>query len=409
MRNLIAAVLLALCFVAACSSGAKKAALPENAESLPASMLQKNEAAVNEEAGERDRAAFSNDVASGEDAAGESAESYEITTSSEETKEYVDSFFYSQNRNLIAPKILISSDDAFKVNADIQNHVRELAGESEDNGNYMTYRAILNGNVLSVLIQEEIYDKGEFRFISYNFDISTGALLTIDDMFERAGMSPVKALDIFEKERALHWSSIAKQRGESLNTYKALQEKELGYLETAYKNKNLAIILDEDGLINVVCVLMDVTDSSYWQLYCMTENRTKSLQRNYYGGEFAAVLIESPTEEELKNIKIVKKIIPKKTEDSESKKYLLLPLWENLSFQWFENKDSFGEKQVEEVQWRTDELLGEDAIYIELSQKHVEENRYFAVIEYNKENFRFYLNEKETLNGQYDIRYLILK
>lgn len=288
----------------------------------------------------------------------------------EELDQLVKKTYYHQNKNLIAPFILLGSADADQVNKEIEARVLQM-GENKDQSSqvFMTYQALLNERVLSVLIQMDTDQ--DTRFLAYNFDIDTGQSLFPDQVLNRVGLNWEEAANIFYQERKAYWSGLNKIVSISEDKYPEYINYEIDYLHQSYAQRDLPIILGADGFANMLCILLDEDKNTYWQLYCLAHNRVVLLQSNAYGAEFPAVIIASPDQEEMSSLKLVRHI---KTfsEQADKKSFLLLPLWYELDFQWqIRTRNKFRENKADKRPAESQHLELGEAIYIEMAADEV--------------------------------------
>ncbi|RRD95533.1 hypothetical protein EII17_03405 [Clostridiales bacterium COT073_COT-073] len=320
-------------------------------------------------------------------------------------EEFVKMTYYHRDKNLIAPLIQLPSPDADRVNRELKQKVLAMADKVDQS--FMTYRALLNQNVLSILIQ---MDEGtHIEFKSYNFNIETGKEMTVDEVLKFAGLDWQLAESIFYAERKAYWRSLKKLT--ELTDKEAMNQLnyEVAELHQSYQTQELPIILDEDGLANVVCVLLDDDGVKYWQLFTISGNRTILLQRNAYGAEFPAVIIESPTQEEMLNLKIVGKISSDSQDSLNLKSFLVLPLWEDLEFEWLKQEENLAGNQELRAQQRI-HVTGGEAIYIEMSQAQVDSRLYQAAIIQGEDQGNFSPNDfHEVSEVELGILYLPLE
>ena len=307
-------------------------------------------------------------------------------------KEYIRSVYFEGNKNWIAPVFLLQSKAAVAANREIRERLQEITKDSaKAEKTRITYQFWAKDNILSVLIQAENGTEAETEFFGYNFDVTTGEKLTVDQLLQAAGMDWPTVTQIFDGERRAYWRAVADQNGRPAESYQLYYEREIKTLRSFYEEGQLAVILDEDKLINVLAFLRDEYGKPYWRLYCVTANRTALMQRNAYGGDFPAVVLADPSPEELANVKIIKKLLL--PAGDKKKAYLLLPLWDGLRFEW-------GRKTTDPVRagaeakllWASEELPGENTIYVELGAANGRTGQYYGV-------FRQY-GEKSTFDPQ---------
>ena len=315
-------------------------------------------------------------------------------------KKYIRSVYLSGNKNWIAPVFLLGTEAAIAANREIRAELQEItenSGQAEKT--QIAYQSWLKENILSVLIQAENGTEAETYFSAYNFDIHTGEKLTVDQLLQRAGMDWREAEQIFAGERKAYWRAVAVQNGRMQDSYLPYAEKEIETLQTFYAEGRLAAVLDEDKLLNLLVFLEDGYGESYWRLYCLTTNRTTLLQRNAYGGDFPAVALADPSAEELANVKIVKKFL--ESSGGKKKTYLLLPLWDGLSFEWSKKNAALIRAGVEtKLLWTSGELPGEDTIYIELNAENESNAYYYGIFRQSGEKSVFEPKDFQTLSQE---------
>ncbi len=315
-------------------------------------------------------------------------------------KKYIRSVYLSGNKNWIAPVFLLGTEAAIAANREIRAELQEItenSGQAEKT--QIAYQSWLKENILSVLIQAENGTEAETYFSAYNFDIHTGEKLTVDQLLQRAGMDWREAEQIFAGERKAYWRAVAVQNGRMQDSYLPYAEKEIETLQTFYAEGRLAAVLDEDKLLNLLVFLEDGYGESYWRLYCLTTNRTTLLQRNAYGGDFPAVALADPSAEELANVKIVKKFL--ESSGGKKKTYLLLPLWDGLSFEWSKKNAVLIRAGVEtKLLWTSGELPGEDTIYIELNVENESNAYYYGIFRQSGEKSVFEPKDFQTLSQE---------
>ncbi|MDO4765892.1 MAG: hypothetical protein Q4A29_07515 [Eubacteriales bacterium] len=296
---------------------------------------------------------------------------------STQADKYVKLTYYHKNKELIAPYFLFETGDAERVNKEIEELTLSLGDKfSEETPIHTTYTSLSYSGVLSTLIQMNM--NGEIDFVVYNFDMESGEQLGIDDVLAVAGLDWQDAKGIFYRDRAAFWKGVEKIRKQGQSTLDSYLNREMDKINNLYNNGKLSIILDEDGLINFVVYLQDEHLDYYWQLYCISKNRTERLQRNAYSREFPMVVIKSPTEEELSNINIIKKIMVDEKQESEKSSFLLLPLWENLNVSW-KQWDIKRNGQEEETIWQQKNLYVGEAIYIEIDENGLKEDNFVQI------------------------------
>ena len=315
-------------------------------------------------------------------------------------KKYIRSVYLSGNKNWIAPVFLLGTEAAIAANREIRAELQEItenSGQAEKT--QIAYQSWLKENILSVLIQAENGTEAETYFSAYNFDAGTGEKLTVDQLLQRAGMDWREAEQIFAGERKAYWRAVAVQNGRMQDSYLPYAEKEIETLQTFYAEGRLAAVLDEDKLLNLLVFLEDGYGESYWRLYCLTTNRTTLLQRNAYGGDFPAVALADPSAEELANVKIVKKFL--ESSGGKKKTYLLLPLWDGLSFEWSKKNAVLIRAGVEtKLLWTSGELPGEDTIYIELNAENESNAYYYGIFRQSGEKSVFEPKDFQTLSQE---------
>lgn len=277
---------------------------------------------------------------------------------------YVKSSHYHKNKDLIAPFFLFESADAKKVNKEIESWILDLAEESKDsNPIYTTYSSIYHAGILSTVIQ--IDRNGEISFLTYNFDAQNGNQVGLDTVLAKVGLDWEMAKNIFWRDRIAFWKGLRSIYPKQGSQYREKAEAEIGLLQEMYEQNSLPFLLDEDGLMNFILNLSDKNANYYWQMYCISPNRTERLQRNAYSIEFPMVVIPAPREEELSNINIVKKIVIEGKTENKKKHFLLLPLWESLNFSWQQSKER-EDAELDRNSWQRNNLSIGEAISIEM-------------------------------------------
>ena len=312
-------------------------------------------------------------------------------------EEYIRPTYFNGNRNWVAPIFLQDSDAVTAANREIRAKLQELTKDSAQAEKLrITYQSWLKEDILSVLIQADNGLETETHYFSYNFEVTTGRRLTMDELLQSVGIDWQEAEQLFAGERKAYWRAIAIQEGVAQDKYLPYAEQEIKTLQTLYAEGRLALILDEDKLLNLLVFLQDGYGESYWRLYCLTANRTILLQRNSYGGGFLAAVLVNPSAEELANVKIVKRILEATGDQKQT--YLLLPLWDGLSFEWSRKNTLSVESSAEVEQlWTSGELLGEDTIYVELN---ADETRYCGVFHQYDEESIFHPDDFQTLSQE---------
>ena len=260
-------------------------------------------------------------------------------------EEYIRPTYFNGNRNWVAPIFLQDSDAVTAANREIRAKLQELTKDSAQAEKLrITYQSWLKEDILSVLIQADNGLETETHYFSYNFEVTTGRRLTMDELLQSVGIDWQEAEQLFAGERKAYWRAIAIQEG-------AAQDKYLPY----------------------------------------AEQEIQTLQ----SGFLAAVLV-NPSAEELANVKIVKRIL--EATGNQKQTYLLLPLWDGLSFEWSRKNTLSVESSAEVEQlWTSGELLGEDTIYVELN---ADETRYCGVFHQYDEESIFHPDDFQTLSQE---------
>ncbi len=387
-RWAVAVLFLAISlFCAGCSSGMQKLAdtVAETAE--PQSMKVEEAEAAAESAESLPEEAF----------AEKSREMEEALSEKAVEGKYIQTTYFHKNPDWVIPLLLLKSKDAEATNQEIEAYLAEIMEEKKGLGEiFVTYQSWLYENILSVLLQVEIGMGSDIYFFSYIFDTETGKRLETDEIFQISGMDWEKAKEIFSAERKAYWSSIIR-RGGAAEEYFSYAAEEISALQNFYEEGLLPVVLDEDGLPNMLSIILSEAGESYWQLYGITENRTTLVQRNAYGGDLAAVVLADPDEAELANVKIRKKIAAE-SGSGEKKAFLLLPLRDGTTFEWLWQDASNvrsgteSEKQI----WQAEALFVGEAIYIELTEEEIEKKLYYGRIGYYDEEAFFYPKELQA-------------
>lgn len=289
---------------------------------------------------------------------------YSLAEQTGQVEKYVKSLYYNKSRDLIAPFFLFESEDANAVNREIEAWIMDFAKEAEQNNTiHTTYSSIFHSGILSTMIQMD--RNGEISFITYNFEVESGKLLGLDTVLSKVGIDWETARKIFWKDRTAFWYGIENMQKKPSDSLQKYARAELKEVQDMYEQDALPFILDEDGLVNFVLNLRDNNLDYYWQMYCISPNRTERLQRNAYSREFPMVVIPAPNEEELSNINIIKKIIIEGNPKNPKKHFLLVPLWESLNFSWLHSKEK-EEMEVDRNSWQKNNLSVGEAISIEI-------------------------------------------
>ncbi len=134
-------------------------------------------------------------------------------------------------KDLKVPYININSDDAKKVNQELENLYMEYAEEFDESATpdigimthlLLNYKKYTNGNVISIVVVDGAQATAPwyFQYHTYNFDITTGKLLSYKDVYTKAG---IKESDIDKKTE----TAITNKLKEKYNLYKLDEVKDI--------------------------------------------------------------------------------------------------------------------------------------------------------------------------------------
>ena len=188
-------------------------------------------------------------------------------------------------KDLVVPYININSNDATKVNTELENLYLKYAKEFDSCideaktttgpgcSQILTYRTYSYNNILSVVVIDSIQATSTyiFNYHIYNFDLNTGNIISYNDMLSKLGynkdtiLDKMKAsiknqMDITYKNnpegdlsKACHYNKD--NNGNPLYgttncydiTYKLLQE--------SIDNSSILYFVDNDGILNILPIL----------------------------------------------------------------------------------------------------------------------------------------------------------
>ncbi len=169
-------------------------------------------------------------------------------------------------KDLKVPYININSDDAKKVNQELEKLYMKYAKQFDENASeglmcrlLLNYKTYTNNNILSIIEvdSEQCTDNWHIKYYTYNFDLTTGKLLTYKDIYTKAG---IKENDIENKaEQAI----ISKQKeemedyeypdnypdGTNFDTYK---NESISYYKKAVQKNTVKYYLGENNKLNII-------------------------------------------------------------------------------------------------------------------------------------------------------------
>ena len=180
--------------------------------------------------------------------------------------------FLSNNENIKLPYINLKSEDAKKVNEeikriyiDLEKNIEEalLCNENEMCASYsLGYKTYSNDKTLSIVIIKlvGVTDFPEPSYWVYNFDLTTGKLLTIDSLLHQKNMTKESFLDKVKKKME---QFALDNNTDSCNYFGNLQESytslEKGLQTSTFPveegNDSIAYYLGEDGKIHLIATL----------------------------------------------------------------------------------------------------------------------------------------------------------
>ena len=182
-------------------------------------------------------------------------------------------------KNLKVPYININSNDATKVNIELEKLYKDYAKEfdtcaldMQKGGNQigcsliLTYGVFTNNDILSILVIDSAQATSAFvyNYHTYNFDLNNGNLLTYDEMASKLGYNKDTLLNtikdqIKEKMDALDFKgynfSNGCHSGNSIygttNCYDIANK----LLDSAIDDNKLLFFADKDGYLNILQIL----------------------------------------------------------------------------------------------------------------------------------------------------------
>lgn len=146
-------------------------------------------------------------------------DNYTIKENELEKKDII-SLAYS-DENISIPNVNINSDDAKKVNEELNE---KFDGDiSERTGYEVSYKYNISENILSLLVENVETDADNYTWYNvYNFDINTGKLLSTSDVLGQAKSSELmeKLPEICSEEFYKYWAdTITDKNGEGPRFY----------------------------------------------------------------------------------------------------------------------------------------------------------------------------------------------
>lgn len=180
--------------------------------------------------------------------------------------------FLSNNENIKLPYINLRTEDAKKVNEEIKGIYTDLETDIEEsllcNGNEMCasyslgYKMYSNDKTLSIVIIKLVgaTDIPEPSYWVYNFDLTTGKLLTIDSILHQKNITKESFLEKVKKKME---QFALDNNTDSCNYFGNLQKSyislEKGIQTSAFPveegNDSIAYYLGEDGNIHLIATL----------------------------------------------------------------------------------------------------------------------------------------------------------
>ena len=180
-------------------------------------------------------------------------------------------------KDLKVPYININSDDAKKVNQELENLYMEYAeyfdeSATPDDIGIMThlllnYKKYTNGNVISIVVVDGAQATAPwyFQYHTYNFNITTGKLLSYKDIYTKAG---IKESDIDKKTE----TAITNKLKEKYNYYKIYEyddidewlKESLANYKKELQNNTFKYYLGENGkLFTLPLYFLPIENTEY--------------------------------------------------------------------------------------------------------------------------------------------------
>ena len=180
------------------------------------------------------------------------------------------------------PYINLDSEDAKKANKEIEELHKNLIKEFKENLGYAqqkmmtndfvtSYNTYINGDILSILIEEDRGYDGKLHnsYYTYNFDIKTGKMLSYEEVYKKAGFTEenisekvenaIRALDIYNETEQ---SEADKCIQKTIKAYNDRSLKNIGVdgIDAEYY---LGYFLNEEGKLNIVIYIDIFVDVGY--------------------------------------------------------------------------------------------------------------------------------------------------
>lgn len=177
--------------------------------------------------------------------------------------------------DLVVPHININTMDAINVNNEIEdlyiNYAKEFdecASDKNEIGcvEILTYYSYNYDNILSLVIVDGISQEKPvvFNYLTYNFDLETGNLLTYDEVLEKLGYSKDDAILKVEKGLENHLNKNYANMKEQLNSCKFTlggeEKTDTCYnaskfiFEEEVENNEVLFFINQDGILNILAI-----------------------------------------------------------------------------------------------------------------------------------------------------------
>ena len=188
-------------------------------------------------------------------------------------------------KDLIVPYININSNDATKVNTELENLYLKYAKEFDSCidevttttgpgcSQILTYRTYSYNNILSVVVIDSTQATSPyiFDYHIYNFDLNTGNIISYNDMLSKLGYSKDTILDKM-KDSIKNQMDITYKNNSEVDLSEACQYNkdsngnplygttncyDITYklLEESINNNNLLYLTDNEGNLNILPIL----------------------------------------------------------------------------------------------------------------------------------------------------------
>lgn len=205
---------------------------------------------------------------------------YEINV---EQTSYKDNFGREYSvEDIKLPYINLDSEDAKKANKEIEELHKNLIKEFKENIGYAqqkmmtndfvtSYNTYINGDILSILIEEDRGYDGKLHnsYYTYNFDVKTGKMLSYEEVYKKAGFTEenisekvenaIKTLDVYNETEQ---SEADKCIQKTIKAYNDRSLKNIGFdgIDAEYY---LGYFLNEGGKLNIVIYIDIFADVGY--------------------------------------------------------------------------------------------------------------------------------------------------